>query len=591
MTLAREVPRTQPQAGDLSCEIVTSFARLNELRAEWDRLWHSDDRGEIFQNYAWVRAFWSGYGKELELCTIVVRDRNRILGILPLAVHAGILRFLGSPRSDYNDIVCEEFSAAAVLERALDDLLQLATWNRCILDNVSELSRIARYLPLLPPRLKSHLQRFVASPCPTITLNGGETLRKSVRTHVRRQSRKLERLGGFTFRHMENEPGIERHLNVLFRQHMERQAFRHEPSQFAGTQSREYFRAMALDASLRPWLRFGVLELESQPLAYHFGFEANGKYLWYKPSFSIDYYDYSPGELLLSEVVKNAAESGLREVDLTIGDEPYKLRFATHVRQNFVICVLRDRGDVRGWMTSWLQHTKEQIREKPSVLQFARNAKQRVRQTWHHLRLRVTREGMIRSGAAAVRAAWRTAIWSADNMTLVHFSQQECQVEPRKQREIVVQRSTLGELALASIPYADLITEPEFQLVRERVKAGSELYLVRDGGKFVQYALACESAEIPVGSDTQPKPFAINEVAFVVHRLWTAPEAADRQALFTGLIRSFGELARGRGRELYVFLRERDLARSQIAGATVKLRLAQQRLFHKLRFESVRRFV
>src|SRR5439155_819195 len=49
-----------PVAGDAakSCEVVTDFARLEQLSADWLRLWNASPRREIFQDFGWIRAFW-----------------------------------------------------------------------------------------------------------------------------------------------------------------------------------------------------------------------------------------------------------------------------------------------------------------------------------------------------------------------------------------------------------------------------------------------------------------------------------------------------------------------------------------------------
>ena len=56
---------------------MSDFARLEELSADWDRLWRADPVGEIFQTFAWHRAWWRAYRGEVDLCCVVVRKRRQ----------------------------------------------------------------------------------------------------------------------------------------------------------------------------------------------------------------------------------------------------------------------------------------------------------------------------------------------------------------------------------------------------------------------------------------------------------------------------------------------------------------------------------
>src|SRR5438093_4031941 len=106
------------------CELVTDFSRLEELSTQWQR-WISDNpQVTIFQQWEWVSAFWKAHGSSLSLCSLAVHQNEKILGILPLVRRGERIEFLGSPDSDYNDLLCEEGFEAPVLETALNFLLQ-----------------------------------------------------------------------------------------------------------------------------------------------------------------------------------------------------------------------------------------------------------------------------------------------------------------------------------------------------------------------------------------------------------------------------------------------------------------------------------
>ena len=75
------------------------------------------------------------------------------------------------------------------------------------------------------------------------------------------------------------------------------------------------------------------VEWNGQPLAFHFGMNYRGSYLWYKPSFAIELARHSPGEVLLRQLLLTAIEENARVFDFGIGDEAFKYRFATEINR------------------------------------------------------------------------------------------------------------------------------------------------------------------------------------------------------------------------------------------------------------------
>src|SRR5882672_7434928 len=158
------------------CEFVTDFSRLQKFSSEWQGWTSSRSQSNIFQSWAWARAYWAAYGKIVSLHSFVVHEGNRVAGILPLVLRGETLEFLGSPESDCNDLLCEEEEAPKVLEVALASLLQQRPgWRSGLLDRLPADSRIVRSVPALPPSLRRHLQLVFKCPSPTILLEENRT--------------------------------------------------------------------------------------------------------------------------------------------------------------------------------------------------------------------------------------------------------------------------------------------------------------------------------------------------------------------------------------------------------------------------------
>jgi len=71
-----------------------------------------------------------------------------------------------------------------------------------------------------------------------------------------------------------------------------------------------------------------VVSLDGEAIAYHLGFECNGRFIWYKPTFEVALARHAPGEVLIKFLLEEASARGLLEFVFGPGEEPFKYRFS-----------------------------------------------------------------------------------------------------------------------------------------------------------------------------------------------------------------------------------------------------------------------
>ena len=64
--------------------------------------------------------------------------------------------------------------------------------------------------------------------------------------------------------------------------------------------------------------------------------------MYYKPSFDPALAAHSPGLVLVRHLIARALEGGRRELDFTIGDEPFKRRFTNTTRKTVNVQIFRE---------------------------------------------------------------------------------------------------------------------------------------------------------------------------------------------------------------------------------------------------------
>jgi len=112
-------------------------------------------------------------------------------------------------------------------------------------------------------------------------------------TLVRWKSSHYERTGAVNLLHLPGVQDILRHL------------MRHATPDFGGM--------------------FSVLYAGERPVACNFGMRSGRWMHWWFPSYDTDLAGYSPGMLLIREMVTHALEAGFERIDFGPGDEPFKL--------------------------------------------------------------------------------------------------------------------------------------------------------------------------------------------------------------------------------------------------------------------------
>lgn len=369
---------------DLRTEIITFFTSLESLATDWDRLWSLSLRREIFGTFAWARAWWRAYGSAYSLRVLAIREGNRLVGLLPLVSQGRTLQFLGTFHNDYNDLLCAPHNKSSVLEAALQGTMGLLSpGDRCELESLPEDSSIVtQYRQLAAPdHRRLHLSH--AAFCPRIVFSPeSDSLLQSLlhKKSLRRHENSLRRLGELRFRHLEDREEIKHHLPALFHQHMVRRERAGDTSIFTDQRARSFYVFLVEELDPRTVLRFAVLELDGRPIAYHFGFEMNNVFLWYKPTFDPQFFEFSPGEVLIKRLLEYVGSRGVRIFDFTVGNEAFKTRFANAVNCNYNLYLFP--SGVRGQVQHCYNHLKDYLKQYPRLFLAIRSAATMPERLW-----------------------------------------------------------------------------------------------------------------------------------------------------------------------------------------------------------------
>lgn len=328
----------------MQLDVYDDFNAIPLTREHWNALSSRSATHTIFQTHEWASAWWKTFGDRHRFLCLAITEGTQTVALAPLMSGPATGKdwhFVADANSDYCD-----FAAEGNRYAALDRLLRFfardfGDWNRLTLRNIPEQSTTLASLATLCEKYGLYLKLGARIAAPKVRLDDaqGYAFKYSVRRHCNR----LERLGTVEFRLAQDAQELPGMLDLLYRQHIARYREKGERSLFEEPRCRKFYEVLAYELLGTGWLHFSQLLLNGTPLAVHYGFEHNGILTWYKPAFDIGYGHFSPGTVLIRNLIDYAQQRRLQVVDFTIGDEEFKSRFSNAMAYNRSVIVFKDR--------------------------------------------------------------------------------------------------------------------------------------------------------------------------------------------------------------------------------------------------------
>ena len=297
-------------------------APLDEVFTEWDALAERLGAPPFSRPgwfAAWSRAFAAG---RLEVVTAPSEDG--LAGVLPVLRLGEMLRSPTNDHTHHFGLLAQDQPAAGVLARSLfsqgKERVALDYLDACASDfpNLRTAAEEAGYRVLSRP-LTYNL---------VVSLADDAGLSARLTRDVERRRRRLEEHGAVSVdvevTHERLDEGLK--LEGSGWKAAESTAILSKPA------TASFYRELAAWAAERGWLRLCFLMLDEQPIAFQLALEHGGAHYFLKGGYDPSYHAYSPGKLLLRDLVGRARDRGLKRFELLGDVEPWKLEWANTAR-------------------------------------------------------------------------------------------------------------------------------------------------------------------------------------------------------------------------------------------------------------------
>jgi len=311
-----------------------------ELRRSWNELALRVERPEVFYTYEWAVAVQRAYANSSKPFIILAYEDELLVGLVALAwqnTRPRGVAFLTGSTADYCDFLSEPGRRQEVVEAVFTELAN-RNISKVVLANLPADSSSAA-----ASSRQYHLHFRQGYLCARVLIGSPEertALKQATsgKKKLRRYLRDLEKKGKVCFRHDAQWDHVEPILQSFNRAHVARFLMTGRISNLTRPERRTFLYELARELCRAGALAVSRLLVDETAAAWNYGFQFAGSWFWYQPTVNSNYEDLSPGYCLLAKIVESACDrSDIEVVDLGLGAEDYKYRFATVERQTLYL--------------------------------------------------------------------------------------------------------------------------------------------------------------------------------------------------------------------------------------------------------------
>jgi CelD/BcsL family acetyltransferase involved in cellulose biosynthesis len=325
------------------------------LQRQWNGLALQMERPEVFYTFEWAAAAQTAYEASLKPLLFLAYDDDRnigdnLLGVASLVTDmAGrTVGFLAATTADYCDFVTVPQHRAEFVDCVLAELRRMKP-RLIALANLPQDSATSAALQSAAARHGFHTFARPAYLCAQVEL-GSAGQRGQMKNNlagkkkIRRYLREMEKKGPVTFVHLRERSGLQSALPDFFDAHVARFQATGRTSSLSTPERRVFMQELATRFAGTGVVTLSLLKIGGRPVAWNYGFQFQGSWFWYQPTFDSREEENSPGHCLLSRIVVDACDmEEMRVVDLGLGAEGYKERFGNSTRQTLYVTLTKSR--------------------------------------------------------------------------------------------------------------------------------------------------------------------------------------------------------------------------------------------------------
>jgi Acetyltransferase (GNAT) domain len=319
------------------------------LREQWNALVSRVDQPQVFYTWEWAFAVQRAYASSLNPLLFLAYDEQQSLrGIAALAMNVTDKQgsFLCATTGDYCDFVSLPEDKSVFLTAVFAEL-QKQGIHDVVLTNLPADSDTFTFLRQAADQNHYSCFRRTAYECAQVIFSrlergkDGKPLAPGQK-RIRRFAKAMAAGGPVEFSHSRSWDAVAPILPQFTKAHIVRFLETGRISNLADQRRRMFLTELSKLLSQSQWLVVSRMGVGDRVFAWHFGFQFHDNWFWYQPTFDSSVEKHWPGFCLLTQVIQDATEnSALTRLDLGLGAEAYKAKFANAMRRTMYVTLHR----------------------------------------------------------------------------------------------------------------------------------------------------------------------------------------------------------------------------------------------------------
>ena len=524
-----------------------------DLRRSWNQLALRMERPEVFYTYEWAVAVQRAYGSSLKPLVFLAYEDELLVGLVALAWDKAGSRevtFLTGKTADYCDFLSEPCRRQEFVEAVFSELISRKVGKIVLANLPADSSSVAAVSAAASSR-QYHLHSREGYLCARVVLGSAEEraqLKQATggKKKLRRYLRDLDKKGKVCVRHDTQWDQIEPILLSFSRSHVARFLITGRISNLTRPERRSFLYELAQELCRAGWLSVSRLLVDETPAAWNYGFQFAGSWFWYQPTVNSSFEDLSPGYCLLAKIVESACDrTNIDVVDLGLGAEDYKYRFATVDRQTLYLVL----------NTSLFDYLRAVVRDRAAaIVKTSPDIERLIRSIISYIaKLRVR---LRETGFAGLFTGFSRRIWNSicSLEEVLFFDWPASGVNPKEPSDMTLRPFDSDFLGAAAIHYADDPATLEY-LLRSAQRLRSEgdrgFVLLNDEGVPVHFCWVkvFEGFRMAELERTLPAPGAD---AVMIFDCFT-PTAVRGRGFFARAIAALADQLKSEGKAPWIF--------------------------------------
>jgi CelD/BcsL family acetyltransferase involved in cellulose biosynthesis len=371
---------------------VDILSDLSRAESVWRDLEARRASQTPYQRFDFLSAWQREVGEREELTPFIVvawDGERKPLALLPLArgrQHGiEVASFMGGKHANFNMALWDRDFATSATRADLDALVAAIAQGADA--DLLALYRQPRGWRELPNPIALLPHQASANDCPLLSMEPGEApqtrISNSFRRRLRGKERKLEPLPGYRYHIAEDDADITRLLDWFFRVKPLRMAEQKLPNVFADPGIEDFIRracAVRLAAGNRA-IDIHALECDEEVIAIFAGVADGHRFSMMFNTYTMSGSSkYSPGLILMRDIIDYYAGLNYRALDLGIGADDYKRLFCKDDEPIFDSFIpLSARGRIAATAMSALNRAKRMVKQNPALSDLAQKLRGALR--------------------------------------------------------------------------------------------------------------------------------------------------------------------------------------------------------------------